>query len=476
MTSYAGSAHAAAQAEERSAESPGSWRVWGLEPLRLHDLFWASHAVQVVRPGGEEPAQSGPQLYLLVGESDLALFPLREVVRRMNWLKPRLARLRITDAGHDTFREIVEADQNDGVLRVSRRYGERVHGAARVAVTPDPQVARAWWRASDDEAQRSLLKHPELQAASIEVKGRTLDARSQEDVRNLVLELQRTWDRVDAVIDQVFEFAPRVWVHESAQIERGATLVAPIWIGAGQDIAGDSLVIGPGAMPDGVGVDPPASVRWRDLHSSRWPRTWQRNRRRRRFTKRIFDLGFSAIVLLLTLPLYPLIIAAILVEDGWPAFFVHRRQTLRGREFGCIKFRTMRKDADRIKEQLAAANVCDGPQFFIQNDPRLLRVGGPLRKLQIDELPQFINVLLGHMSVVGPRPSPDRENQYCPAWREARLSVRPGITGLWQVRRTREPETDFQEWIRYDLEYVRRSSLKLDLWIIYQTVLRIIGR
>ncbi len=77
------------------------------------------------------------------------------------------------------------------------------------------------------------------------------------------------------------------------------------------------------------------------------------------------------------------------------------------------------------------------------------------------------------MSVVGPRPSPDKENQYCPAWREARLSVRPGVTGLWQVRRTRAPETDFQEWIRYDLEYVTHESWRLDVWIILQTIRKI---
>ena len=122
----------------------------------------------------------------------------------------------------------------------------------------------------------------------------------------------------------------------------------------------------------------------------------------------------------------------------------------------------------------AEQNRADGPQFYIPDDPRLLRCGGWLRRFQIDELPQFVNVLLGHMSVVGPRPSPDKENQYCPAWREARLSVRPGVTGLWQVRRTREPETDFQEWIRYDLEYVRRQRWSLDLWIILQTVLKLV--
>ena len=112
----------------------------------------------------------------------------------------------------------------------------------------------------------------------------------------------------------------------------------------------------------------------------------------------------------------------------------------------------------------------------MDNDPRLLRIGKFIRKYKIDELPQFFNVLVGHMSIVGPRPSPDNENQYCPAWREARLSVRPGITGLWQVKSQRKPLTDFQEWIRYDLEYVQNNSWRLDIWIMVETVKKIILR
>lgn len=130
----------------------------------------------------------------------------------------------------------------------------------------------------------------------------------------------------------------------------------------------------------------------------------------------------------------------------------------------------MRKDAEQLKQQYLKDNQADGPQFYIAEDPRLTRVGRVIRKLNIDELPQFFNVLRGHMSVVGPRPSPRRENQFCPPWREARLSVRPGITGLWQVMRTRRPGMDFQEWIKYDLEYVQNASLLTDLGILWQTI------
>ncbi len=129
-----------------------------------------------------------------------------------------------------------------------------------------------------------------------------------------------------------------------------------------------------------------------------------------------------------------------------------------------------------MKAQLKMKNQADGPQFYMENDPRLTRVGRYLRKYNLDELPQFWNVLVGDMSVVGPRPSPFHENQFCPAWREARLSVRPGITGLWQINRTRRAGSDFQEWIKYDLEYVENRSWWLDLKIIWKTIATILGK
>jgi lipopolysaccharide/colanic/teichoic acid biosynthesis glycosyltransferase len=145
------------------------------------------------------------------------------------------------------------------------------------------------------------------------------------------------------------------------------------------------------------------------------------------------------------------------------------RQGLHGKEFYCLKFRTMLVGADKIQDKLRVFNQADGPQFKMMDDPRLSTVGKFLRDTYIDEIPQFFNVLFGQMSLVGPRPSPKSENTLCPPWHDARLSVRPGITGLWQVCRTRQPMKDFQEWIHYDIKYVRNLSLKLDLWICWQT-------
>jgi lipopolysaccharide/colanic/teichoic acid biosynthesis glycosyltransferase len=227
----------------------------------------------------------------------------------------------------------------------------------------------------------------------------------------------------------------------------------------------------------GSGVRPADAFDWSQLESPAHrllPRPRLRRGWARRTSKRALDIAVSAAALLCFLPFMPLVMLLIWREDGRPFFFAHTRQTRGGREFPCYKFRTMIKDAEKAKELLRQLNQSDGAHFFIRNDPRLLRVGKWLRRFQIDEVPQFWNILLGHMSLVGPRPSPDKENQYCPAWREARLSVRPGLTGLWQVRRTREPQTDFQEWIRYDLEYVQRESWRLDLWIIAETIRTVI--
>ena len=185
--------------------------------------------------------------------------------------------------------------------------------------------------------------------------------------------------------------------------------------------------------------------------------------------KRIADIVAAMAVLILFAPILPMIALAIKLTSRGPVFFKDERQALHGRAFKCLKFRTMVAGAGKIQERLKVLNEADGPQFKMVDDPRLTAVGRFLRDTYIDEIPQFFNVLLGQMSVVGPRPSPESENTMCPYWRDARLSVRPGITGLWQVCRTRQPMKDFQEWIYYDTEYVRGLSLKMDLWICWRT-------
>jgi len=191
--------------------------------------------------------------------------------------------------------------------------------------------------------------------------------------------------------------------------------------------------------------------------------------------KRIADCFAATVVLILFAPIIPFIAVAIKLSSPGPVFFKDKRQGLHGKFFNCLKFRTMIAGADKIQDKLRVVSQVDGPQFKIQDDPRLSTVGRFLRDTYIDEIPQFINVLLGQMSVVGPRPSPESENTLCPSWRDARLSVRPGITGLWQVCRTRRLMQDFQEWIHYDTEYVKNLSLRMDLWICRQTVKKLVG-
>lgn len=190
--------------------------------------------------------------------------------------------------------------------------------------------------------------------------------------------------------------------------------------------------------------------------------------------KRIADIVAAVIVLILFAPVLPIIALVIKLTSRGPVFFKDTRQGLHGKAFSCLKFRTMLMGADKIQDKLRTISQVDGPQFKMDDDPRLNAVGRFLRDTYIDEISQFFNVLLGQMSVVGPRPSPESENTLCPSWRDARLSVRPGITGLWQVCRTRQPMKDFQEWIHYDTKYARDLSLRMDLWICWRTARKLV--
>jgi exopolysaccharide biosynthesis polyprenyl glycosylphosphotransferase len=187
--------------------------------------------------------------------------------------------------------------------------------------------------------------------------------------------------------------------------------------------------------------------------------------------KRLLDITLSATALLVTMPFLLVIGLLIRREDGGPAIFRQVRVGQQGRPFVLYKFRTMQVDAERKKQTLLEQNEQKGPVFKMQNDPRVTRIGRWLRKYSLDELPQLVNVLMGHMSLVGPRPpTPDEVGKY-EWWQRRRLSIRPGLTCIWQVfGRNR---VTFQRWLEMDLYYIDNWSLLLDLKLLYRTVLTV---
>jgi lipopolysaccharide/colanic/teichoic acid biosynthesis glycosyltransferase len=450
--------------------------LWGLSPGHLHEHFWASRGVQVIRQGEPDDDLEDAEQYLLLGSRDLVLFRLRTLVDLLSWVHPDVlyVRLKIADAAE--YRETVIADSFGKFVAFRRSYGGPESGVVRAALTRDPEIARHWRSAVDLSTAwrelRNATRRGRREVAS--VTGRAYDLTDDASSARFVRDLVQVWGRPVSTVPNIRRITPNVWAHDAARVPAGVRFIGPVWIGAGRTLDAGS-VVGPAALWDDPAARPMSrAVTWDAIEPS--PMTSDRREvpvRRsstlNRYSKRMFDIVFSVAVLIITFPLWLVVMAAIWLEDGRPLFFVQRRETLGGREFPCIKFRSMRKDADTLKNQLATQNAADGPQFFIKKDPRLTRVGQLIRRCNVDELPQFLNVLGGEMSVVGPRPSPHNENQFCPRWREARLSVPAGITGLWQVSRTRRRGLDFQEWIKYDIEYAETVNWRLDLKIIWRT-------
>jgi exopolysaccharide biosynthesis polyprenyl glycosylphosphotransferase len=184
--------------------------------------------------------------------------------------------------------------------------------------------------------------------------------------------------------------------------------------------------------------------------------------------KRLIDVGLSAAALLVLSPILALTAIVIRFIDGNPVLFTQTRVGLHGREFRVVKFRTMIPDAEDRLEDLLDQNEISGHAFKLTDDPRLSRTGRWLRRTSIDELPQLWNVLKGEMSIVGPRPPLPREVAGYDIWHRRRLSMKPGITGLWQV--SARNDEDFDRWVALDLDYIERWSLWLDLKIMLRTI------
>lgn len=188
--------------------------------------------------------------------------------------------------------------------------------------------------------------------------------------------------------------------------------------------------------------------------------------------KRIFDIILGSILLVISIPFFSVVATLIKITSSGPVFFLQKRCGKNRREFKMYKFRTMIKDAETLKIQLKSD--VDGPMFKMKNDPRITFIGRFLRRWSLDELPQLFNVLKGEMSLVGPRPLSNDEMTRNNEWKEIRLSVKPGVTGLWQT--TGKSSGKFSDWIKYDTEYVKKRSLFFDFKILFLTITAVLRK
>lgn len=184
--------------------------------------------------------------------------------------------------------------------------------------------------------------------------------------------------------------------------------------------------------------------------------------------KRIFDVIASACGLIILSPLFLILIFLIRKEDDGPAFYSQERIGKDGKPFRMWKFRSMVVNADKMIDQLEDQNEIDGAMFKIKDDPRVTKIGHVIRKYSLDELPQLWNVLIGDMSLVGPRPPLPEEVAEYTAYDKQRLEVMPGCTGLWQV--TKRNEADFDEMVWLDIVYINHSGVWEDFKLLVKTV------
>lgn len=184
--------------------------------------------------------------------------------------------------------------------------------------------------------------------------------------------------------------------------------------------------------------------------------------------KRIFDIVAATCGIVLLSPLMIIIAVLIKTEDHGPIFYKQVRVGKNGKTFKMYKFRSMFVNADKMLAKLKEHNDVEGPMFKMKDDPRITKVGHFIRKHSLDELPQFLNVLRGDMSLVGPRPPLPSEVEEYSEYDKQRLFVIPGCTGLWQA--TERNEVGFNEMVQLDIQYIQRASFIFDLWIIWKTV------
>jgi lipopolysaccharide/colanic/teichoic acid biosynthesis glycosyltransferase len=493
----------------------------------MHALY--PKAKVVTTPQHFSDALAGHELSDAVLFIDPRCMPIRGLnlgaLLRQHAAEPRIAHHLVAfEPSVAGTRERVCVDGRGQVRAIQRLYDQmtwaQISGVATTIVPGSFPVT------ADDEVPRSLralrqtlLDHG-VPSRDVGIDGGALDLNEERGIlaanEQLLIEAVsfRPEDEAGAfrigdghTIHETARMMGPVVVHPGASIDANATILGPAVVGRGAKIGSGAVVahatIGPDCVvpPNAVVRDrawfkssgdhvfggterPPVSYTDRlarlsldagqqepakpiDMHPGS-PRTLK--------LKRALDVTAAGLGLLLMSPLLALIAIAVWLESRSPIFYGDKREGMGGRLFKCWKFRTMYTGAHLAQRDLKALDQTDGPHFKAAYDPRVTKIGRILRALNLDELPQLYNVLKGEMSLVGPRPSPFRENQVCVPWRAARLSVRPGITGFWQVCRHNRSEGDFHQWIEYDLLYVQHLSFWLDLKILTATFLTLGGK
>jgi lipopolysaccharide/colanic/teichoic acid biosynthesis glycosyltransferase/bifunctional N-acetylglucosamine-1-phosphate-uridyltransferase/glucosamine-1-phosphate-acetyltransferase GlmU-like protein len=332
--------------------------------------------------------------------------------------------------------------------------------------------------------------------------------------RDVLSAMHRRFQRRECGDDER-EIAPGVWVRGRVEIDASAQLVGPVLLDDGGSIGSGARIVGPAFIGPEARVEANALVRESVVgrgsrvgadaavhacllgQASRVKRgealtgvmradgdlAFEFDRvpvvadprrpaslRSRLYQgqKRVLDLLLATLGLVVAAPLLLLVALAVRLDSPGPVFYLQRRCGRGGREFWLVKFRTMRVSAERELDDLRALSERDGPVFKLAADPRTTRLGRLLRRSSLDELPQLVNVVLGQMSLVGPRPLRRDEMRYAPQWRDLRLSVKPGLTGPWQCYARQS--NAFGDWVRHDNDYVLgHGSLWRDLSLIWQT-------
>jgi lipopolysaccharide/colanic/teichoic acid biosynthesis glycosyltransferase len=416
----------------------------------------------------------------------------------------------------------------DRQVRSIRRLYENVTQCDPVGVSCSLITVAAAGCLTDADASsvarlRTRLSSCGVPSRDVPASSVALDLTQEENL--LCLNERVTVDSVNAAPRSPFSPAsPGVWVGPACRIHAASRIYGPVVLHARSEVGAHAIVVGPAVLGPGARVGSRAFVAHSLLASGAQARPGAtvvqrvlpagaaspecgcasadsppasafalpalqtlaashgngaadglRHARAYAVAKRALDFVLALGGLLVLFP--PLMVVALLVKltSRGPIFFADEREGRRGNVFRCWKFRTMVDRAHTQQRALYRQNTVDGPQFKMPDDPRVTPLGRWLRKSNIDELPQLFNVLRGEMSLVGPRPSPFRENQYCVPWRSARLSVRPGITGLWQVCRQDRAAGDFHQWIYFDELYVHHASLGLDLRILLATAFTLGG-